>query len=68
MLQNERMDINVLKMCSLGELILMRQEEVLVNQIPLIDYEIYSRIPIRHLVKRKEEPKRKLMKKGKRWI
>lgn len=65
MLYHKRMSMNCLKMCSLGQLVVLRKSYSKMECVVCIDCEIFSRIPKKYFVLKKEEPRRKkIQRKG----
>lgn len=67
MLQNERLSLNALKMCSLGDLVVIRGDYIGSEEIRLVDYEIFSRIP-KHQITKTMEKTSHMMRKSKALV
>lgn len=68
MLYHERMSINTLRMCSLGDLVVIRKAFERTTLVPVIDYEIYSRIPDMDQLFKRERQRKHLTKRRRRGI
>lgn len=58
MIHHDRMHLNALKLCSLGQLVVIRKEYIRTEYVPVIDYAIYSQIRNVHLLFERKQPKR----------
>lgn len=58
MIHHERMHLNALRLCSLGQLVVIRKQCLRTDYVPVIDCAIYSQIRNVHLLFEKKQPKR----------